>query len=181
MIPLGSGGSNPLPSVFFSVVRMNYIMEPKIITKEEFSVIGIERRINIDRAQVLELWDDFKKRISDVTHRAQDKSLYSICKYDPNFSIQNLSESTELDLLMGVEVNSLDEIPKDMTSKKIPTQKYAVFRVTDQNKAYEYIYGDWSYNSGYHLEEADDFERYDEQYDPHNPSDREFEIYIPIK
>jgi predicted transcriptional regulator YdeE len=134
-------------------------MEPKIVTKEEFCVIGIERRINIDRAQVLELWDDFKKRAAEVRDRAQDKYFYSICKYDPNFSIQNLSESTQLDLLMGVEVNSLDDIPRDMISKKIPTKKYAVFRATNQDQAYEYIYGQWSYNSKYSLEEADDFER----------------------
>lgn len=156
-------------------------MGPKIVTKEEFKIIGIERRINIDRVQVLELWDDFKKRALEVKNRAHDKALYSICKYDPNFSIQNLSESTQLDLLMGVEVIDIDDIPKDMVSKKIPTQRYALFRVTDQNKAYEYIYGEWSYNSKYSLAEADDFERYDEQYDPHNPSNKEFEIYIPIK
>lgn len=155
--------------------------EPRIVTKEEFKVVGVAKRVQIDSDQAMQLWQGFIKRIGDIKNKLKPNVSYSICKYDPNFSIQDMSEHTQLDIMACVEVDSLDNIPQGMTSKKIPTQKYAVFTTGDRSSAYEYIYGDWAYNSGYELAEADDFECYDESYNPDDPKHCQFDIYIPIK
>ena len=120
-------------------------------------------------------------RIPEIKNTVNTDWSYSFCLYESDFNIQDMSDNVEIDFLAGVEVSDFESIPTGMTTKLVPTQKYAVFTSDNSRKIYNYIYGDWARNSGYELAETDDFECYDLRYNPGDLAHSRLEIYVPIK
>jgi predicted transcriptional regulator YdeE len=92
-------------------------MNPKLITKNEFKVIGL--KITCDWSQLhmemLKLWNDFTLRVGEIKNRTNEYMI------DINLQVVQ-NEFTEL---ICVEVNDLCDIPDGMTGLVIPTQTYA--------------------------------------------------------
>lgn len=153
-------------------------MKPKIIEKDEFKVVGLSKNYVFKQPNdIPELWAEFNRRENEIKNTRSNGIYYGVC-------IQTDDKSEEFGYVACVEVSDFDAIPAGMKELTIPTQNYAVFTaqgVQNIQPTFEYIYGKWTNESEYELENSPDFEFYDERFNPENPLEGEIDVYIPIK
>ncbi len=119
-------------------------MEPKIIKKDTFQIIGIQFRGNNDNNACPKLWDKFIPRMGEVMpFVTQPVTSYGVCS---DFDM----EENIFTYTVGFQVKDLSTIPPNMISLKIPEQKYAVFTCSLPTiiKTIEHIYKKWIPSSG---------------------------------
>ncbi len=156
-------------------------MEPVIVSRDSFSIIGIElRTTSRDGTNFLEIpqfWEKVieKGQIVKIPDRKSAETLLGICmdfKSDGSFSY-----------IIGSEVTNTENALDDMVSRTIPAAKYAVFTARGNmpdsiQEVTKYIYQKWLPSSEYQRANSADFEVYDERFDDkENP---EVDIYVPI-
>lgn len=157
-------------------------MEPKIITKPAFTVVGLPFKGYISQSPYADgqsnneiglVWDEFNRRVPEI--RNISGPAYGVC-----FGMPNPDEPW---YVAGMEVASAEQVPAGMMSVTVPAQKYAVFECTLGTlwETYRYINEEWQPRSGYERVEAPDFELYDEEFDPENPQQSKMYVYWPIK
>ena len=106
-------------------------MEPKLVTKDEIKLIGIETRTTNQReadpamAKIPGLWQRFftesiEEKIPNKTNAGARFGTYTNYESD---------HTGEYSLIAAAEVSSLADIPEGMTSLTIPPGKYLVFPV----------------------------------------------------
>lgn len=176
----------PLSLESLNHLKGGITMEPKIVTKEGFKVIGMECKTTLRDNKIPELWKRFLPRVAEIKN-----NLHSCVYYGLSIMYNKLHETGEFDndseftSIASVEVDSFDNIPDGMISREVPTQKYAVFThkgcLSTLRETYDYIYGTWAVKSGIEIDDADEFEYYDERFDPSGSPESEVDIYIPIK
>jgi AraC family transcriptional regulator len=167
-------------------------MEPKMVHKASFMVIGMEitttLKSNWENRDIGKLWSKFLPRMDEVPNRINRSVAYGICGNisDEAPPTTEMTDETEYTELVCVEVSSLGRIPAGMVGRSIPDRTYAVF--THKGKlypnlqhTYEYIYGTWLPRSGYEPDGAGDFELYDERFTTVDEPASEIDIYVPIK
>ena len=149
-------------------------MEPKVVTKPAFTVVGMLCHGKNENNEIPQLWREFMPRAQEIRQVATPHCAYGVCG--------ELDKGDEFDYLAGFGVTGIDEIPAGMTSWEVPEQTYAVFPCTLKSihQAYEYAFQTWLPQSGYQRAEGPDFELYDEDFDS-QAQDPELAIYIPIK
>ncbi|HNY11493.1 MAG TPA: effector binding domain-containing protein [Candidatus Wallbacteria bacterium] len=156
------------------------IMQPKFLKKDGFMVVGLECvttvKENKENKIIPKLWDKFLPRMAEIKNHSDCPVCYGVCSCD--------NPGDAFSYISGIEVKSLDAIPKGMAGRKVAPSKYAVFtHHGPTNRIYEtldYIYGTWLPASGCELNKLScDFELYDERFNGGENS--EFDIYIPIK
>lgn len=155
-------------------------IEPRVIIKDKFLVMGMECFGANTHGEIPDLWDRFIARMGEIKHRKNKGVTLGICDhvegYDPNKS--------EFSYQAGVEVKEYSFIPDGMILKEIPKQKYVVFThrgsVKELEDTYRYIYSTYFFKSNHEPIDAPDFELYDERFKGEE-NDSEMEIYIPIK
>lgn len=154
-------------------------MQPKIIQKEGFSVIGLEYYGANTDGEIPAMWGELNKRIQEIPNRVNSNTCYGVCS-----PVEKLAEEFKFFYLAGVEVTRTDQIPEGMVAKSVPAAQYAVFShkgsPDNLDQTYEYIMGTWLPNSGYEQVMSPDFELYDQRFNPES-EDSEMFIYIPIK
>ena len=165
-------------------IRGGIRMKPRIITKEEFYVVGVELRTSNENNQNLEKIPEFwcknleaglLKRFTELTNAVNPNTQLGICA---DFDDEKFT------YIIGTEVTNLDNIPKGMKGRTIPAAKYAVFTAKGQppkavQDTWKYIYQAWFLESEYERADGPDFEYYGEKYDDLEKA--ECDIYIPIK
>lgn len=158
-------------------------MEPKIERKEAFTLVGIAGKTSQADNRIPALWAAFLPRAGEVPRRKDGGASYGVCEYvDP----LSMGEETEWTEFVGVEVDAeaAAEPPEGMVRKTLPARRYAVFThkggLDTIGATYDYIYKTYIPRSGLALAEAEDFERYDDRFDPGNPAASEMCIYIPL-
>lgn len=160
--PIASGGS---------------IMEPRIVEKESFTLIGMIYFGENQKGEVGQLWGEFNPRACRIPHRLPG-TAYGFCFTDdranPNFWY-----------LAGVPVEQIGEIPAEMVAKTVPAQTYAVFThrgpVSSLGDTYSEAYRNWLPTSGYELAAHFDFELYDERFEGPEDANSETDVYIPVR
>jgi len=165
-------------------LKGGFTMEPKIVTKDEFKIVGMKIFGDNPNTEIVELWNRFIPRIGEIKHRL-NKDISKDISYGICYPSEDMNESGEFEYIASIEVSCLDEIPQGMVGRTIPRQKYAVFThkgaAARIKETYKYIYGTWQPKSDCELVRAPDFEYYDERFDADNQEDSELDIYIPIK
>ena len=156
-------------------------MEQRYETKESFDVVGMNISTTIketkNKIEIPQLWGNFHKRFNEIQNRKGDKIFFGICDSDdPTWE--------NFDYCTAVEVNSVNDIPTGMISKKIPNSKYAVFLHKGDfmkiGETWDKAMKEWLPSSDKkYNEEGISFELYDERFtmDENNIC----EIWIPIK
>jgi AraC family transcriptional regulator len=100
-------------------------MEPKIISKKAFPIIGIElKTTSLEGKNIIEIpqfWTQViqKKQIDKIPNKKQPGTVLGICmdfRADGDFSY-----------IVGSEVTNTDRVPDEMVTKLIPNAEYAVF------------------------------------------------------
>jgi AraC family transcriptional regulator len=157
-------------------------MEPRIVTKEAFAVVGIpfSGRISHDpyedgenNNEIGKVWDELNSRAAEFKHWSGPG--IGLCFGSP--------DSDEPWYLAGGEVSAVEDVPTGMIVQHVAAQKYAVFECTlpTIGQTYGYIMEQWQPASGYERAEAPDFELYDEKWDNKDPLGSPMHIYWPIK
>ena len=149
-------------------------MEPKIVSKPKFTVVGMKYHGKNEHNEIPQLWQRFGSRMGDVQPRANSATSYGLMgNYDP--------VTGEFDYLAGMEAERTADLPTGMTTWEVPAQTYLVFD-TDFGKireAYDNIYQRWLPQSGRQRSGGPEFELYDEKFDPSDPNSIMY-IYIPV-
>jgi AraC family transcriptional regulator len=150
-------------------------MEPKIVSKPAFSVVGMEIRGHVEDHQVPQLWQALGPRAGEIGHLAQPGAAYGM-------TLSFDEASGEFDYVAGFEVDRVEGVPEGMGSWEIPAQTYAVFSCTlpTMGELFKHALGTWLPQSGYRRGTGPEFELYDESFDPQDP-DSELAYYIPIE
>lgn len=95
----------------------------------------------------------------------------------------NSDDAGNFDYITGVEVESFDGLPKELTRLRIPARRYAVFTHKDHiskvRSTHYTIWSQWLPDSGHEAADAPDFERYDERFNPRTGSGG-MEIWVPL-
>jgi AraC family transcriptional regulator len=150
-------------------------MQPKIISKPAFTVVGMKYRGKNQHNEISQLWRKFGPHMHEVRNvRAADLAYGVMDNYDEN--------KGDFDYVAALEVENATEVSEGMTALIVPAQTYAVFPCTLNTirQTYDTIYQSWMPASGYQRATGPEFELYDEHFDPNDSSSGMF-VYIPIE
>ncbi len=150
-------------------------MEPKIVDRSGFIVVGLKYRGKNENNEIPQLWQVLGPRSGEIQNRFDDQVAYGISA--------NIDKSTgDFDYIAGFEVSTTEELPEGMVSFKVPGSRYAVFSTTlpKIGETFDNAYHTWLPESGYQPTGGPEFEVYDERFDPQDP-DSLFDLYIPVK
>jgi len=168
------------------------IMEPRIVKKPAFKVVGFELKTTniggVNYREVPEFWDRYlakgwEKILHEEIKPANDAEL-GIC-------FPGGMEKGEFSYVIGVEVTDFKNVPKEMFRGNVPRATYAVFTsppadMKDEgfSKAiqdtWDYIFSSWFPKSGYEFDDKVkvDFELYDER--AQGEHGIQADIYVPV-
>jgi predicted transcriptional regulator YdeE/DNA-binding transcriptional MerR regulator len=159
-------------------IRKETDMEPKIITRPAFKMVGMRYFGNNQNQEISKLWGAANQHMDKVKHVSPDWGAIGLCSMVPD------APKGEFEYVAGLVVSQVEDIPQGFVVREVPAHKYAVFTHTGSlgtlKATYEYIYQTWLPQSGYELDSNIDFEYYDEDFKDFAPDSR-FYIYIPIK
>jgi predicted transcriptional regulator YdeE/DNA-binding transcriptional MerR regulator len=149
-------------------------VEPRIVNREAFTVVGMEYQGKNENNEIKDMWDAFAPRMGEIKHPNWQWGSYGICR--------DMPEEEGLHYLAGVEVDQVEEVPDGMAVWTVPEQTYAVFPCTlpTLHDAYRYAFEEWLPQSGYQRADGPDFELYTEEFDPQNPASTMY-IYVPVQ
>jgi len=156
-------------------------MEPAIVSKESFIIIGIELRTTtrdgMNFTEIPQFWEKVleKKQIVEIPDRKSPDTILGIC--------MDFESNGSFSYIIGAEVTSTKNTPDDMVCRTIPAAKYAVFTARGKmpdsiQYVTKYIYHKWLPNSEFQRANSADFELYDERFD--DEENAEVDIYVPI-
>jgi AraC family transcriptional regulator len=149
-------------------------MEPKIVTKPTFTVVGMKYRGKNEKNEIPQLWEKFMPRAGEIKQRANPFGYGVMDNYD--------EKTGEFDYLAGVEVQNVSDAPEGMESWQVPEQTYAAFPCNLKNikETFQQIYHEWLPQSGYQRTDGPEFEYYDESFRP-DQGKLDLFIYIPVR
>lgn len=148
----------------------NQLMEPQILTRPAFEVIGLPYLGHNKNNDLALLWDQFIPRLGEVANQAPDS--FGICgDVDPDGRFHYMA---------GVQVTEVGDIPEGMSLWSIPEQTYAAFPCTLETirDTYNHIYQDWLPKSGYKQADGPDLEYYAPDFNPTTGTG--MFVYIPV-
>ena len=156
-------------------------MEPKIIIKEAFPIIGIELKTTTrggkNFVEIPQFWENVLQQgqINNIPDKKHPDTVLGIC--------MDFGTDGVFSYIIGTEVINTENVPDDMVCKTIPTARYAVFTACGKmpgsiQDTVKYIYQEWLPNSEYRRADSAEFELYDERFQ--GGENAEVDIYIPI-
>ena len=150
-------------------------MEPKIVVKPAFTVVGLLIHTKPMTQEIPALWGQFGPRMDEVQHLTEPGVSYGLMAHFD----QTLDQ---LDYMAGEEVEKAVDLPAGMTHWDVPANTYAVFETTlpATGDTFGYIFNTWLPSSGYQQAAAPSFERYGETFEPTDQPST-LSIYIPIE
>jgi predicted transcriptional regulator YdeE len=156
-------------------------MQPKIITKPGFKIIGIEvRTSNPDemsgKGKIGELWQKFSSEniLAKIAGKRGDAVLAAYTDYESDMN-------GAYSLIIGSEVDSLATIPAGLVGREIPAAKYAVFasaRGTIPGVIIDVWKNIWDYNGAARAYQTD-LEVYGKE--SRDPNNAQVEVYVSIR
>ncbi len=156
-------------------------MEPVIVQKPEFTIVGLAGPSSQANNRIPALWGAFLPRAWEVKDPVPGGGSYGICEY---LDVKTMDENTEWTETVGTEAYGKAPLPPGMVKKTVPARRYAVFchkgSLDTLGTTYDYVYKTYLPKSGLSLAQADDFEYYDQRFNPGDPAHSEMFIYIPL-
>lgn len=162
----------PIPH-FLSETQEKNKMEPKIVSRPAFTAIGVEYYGKNEHNEIAAIWEEFSPRINTIKNITD--GAFGLCL--------PADESGAFKYLAGMAVSDTEQVPEGMVIWQVPEQTYAVFPCTlpTLHEAYRYAFETWLPSSGYAYTRGPDFEYYEENFDPDDPQNAIFHIYVPVK
>lgn len=151
-------------------------MEPAVLEREAFRLVGMEYRGRNENGECSRLWNEFRTRVPEIKNRVHNDVFYGFETFDV--------KSQELIYLAAVEVSDLADLPAGMSTQLVPASRYAVFPIPavmkDIPKAIGEVYERRLPASGLEGAADWDFEYYDRDFVP-NSAAACLHLYVPIK
>jgi predicted transcriptional regulator YdeE len=147
-------------------------MEPKIVKKEAFAVIGMPYLGKNEHGEIGELWAHFGPRMGEIQDLLPGES-FGVCDMTPDGLI---------DYVAAMPVGQAEAVPDGMTARTIPANTYAVLPckgLSQIGPTYQAIM-EWMQANGKQRAAGPDFELYNEEFDPDRPMETTLYIYYPI-
>ena len=152
-------------------------MEPKIVNKDKFYVVGVRYYGANQHDEIGQLWQEFDQQRSRITHGDQSIA-YGLC-----FPVEN-EEDNEFEYVAGIQVPNLDSIPAGMVGRKIEASRYAVFThegtLDKLLVTHRWIMNTYFPKSAYQPRKAPDFEYYDAKFKGKDNLESKLDLYYPI-
>lgn len=150
-------------------------MEPTIIKRPAFRVVGMQHRGTFAGGELPALWQKFGERMGEIEGVADPAYAYGL-------TIDMDMETREIAYMAGMAVESDAEVPEGMVSVEVSEQTYATFTCTlpTLQAAYEAFYGEWMPASGYKRGYGPELELYGEDFDPNDEASQRMEVCVPI-
>jgi len=148
-------------------------MEPQIVERPAFTVVGMPYRGRNEHNEIPALWEQFVPRMGEIRH--SPPATYGVMgNYDPG--------TAEFDYVAGVEADPAAAVPEGMVRWDVPAGTYAAFRcsLNTLQQTFGEIYGTWLPGSGHRHADAPEFEYHGADYDPED-MDSPMYVYIPIE
>lgn len=162
-------------------------MEPKLVTKPAFYVIGYELKTKNEGGQnnkdIPEFWQQYmQNRLgSKIPNPINENTELGICTdFNP--------ETGEFVYVIGMEVEKDTPAPEGTVYRSFPELEYAVFTTPKSNEesftssiqsTWNYVFTEWFPESGYEHYGSMEFELYDKRC--YGSENKEIDIYIPVK
>ena len=108
-------------------------MNPRIVTKEAFTVVGIPITTAPKSNAIPQLWQQQGERLMEVKHLAEPNTAYGVIE------MTDMAAGV-LTYMAAMSVTKAGDIPDGMSSWAIPAATYAVVDTTlpDIGKAFDY-------------------------------------------
>lgn len=151
-------------------------MQPMIVTKPAFTVVGFKYHGKNENQEIKGVWDVFNTRVDELLAAASGiGQAYGVCS-------SAIEPDGSFDYLAGLEVQAIAELPEGMEQWVVPEQTYAVFpcKLATIGEAYRYAFEEWLPQSGYRRADGPDFEYYDETFDVADAANSQLYVYVPI-
>ena len=149
-------------------------MEPQIVDKPAFIVVGMKYRGKNEHDEIQQLWGQFVARIGEIQHRDPGGPTYGV--------MSDFDEATgEFDYVAALPVHSADDLPAGMVSVELPAARYAVFDCTlpALSATYKQIHR-WLPQSEFEHAGTPEYEYYGPDFNPQDDNSL-MSVYIPVK
>jgi predicted transcriptional regulator YdeE len=115
-------------------------MEPKILDRDSFLVIGTSTRVtqeNETSDYYTSIWREFELRRGEVEPLSIDNAFYGL-------SFSGFEEGA-FEYIAGMAVKDVPVIPCGLVAREVPAARYVVFpcSLTDIGETYRYIFRQW--------------------------------------
>jgi len=123
-------------------------MEPRLVTRQAFKVLGVQSRIDPTRADYHSIWEKRYMPHHDV--------VLKLAKEEGYYGIYFSSEVPgKVDFLAGMAVGDVGKIPDDLVLREVPAAQYAVFecQMDAIGPTWQTIYNSWLANSEQYAED----------------------------
>lgn len=166
------------------VVQGGFEVKPMIKEVGPLKVAGLLYEGTNQEQEIPKLWERFNQSVSQIKNQTHEGHYYGMCEpLVDNLEDIDLDAVYEVKYMACVEVENDHDLPEGMSYWEIPHVKYAVFTHIGDPEAmgetYKSIYSKWLPESGYDVVHAHDFELYDKDFKPGDPSSKMY-IYVPI-
>ena len=158
--------------------QMTTAVEPKVVRKSNFKVVGVYCQTMMDEREVKipRLMEQFHTtKLPKVRNRVNAPCSIGMFVDPPNWN--EMTDSFYW--IAAVEVDSFEKIPTDMITKTIPAHTYAMLEfdpsVHDFNP-YPYLH-EWIEEKGYQQVDGFGFE----EYHPYTGSATRYRLFLPIE
>ena len=154
-------------------------MEPRIIIKPAFTVVGLSQCVERVDDSTEALWAQLSARFQEITNADPDTG----------FGVHS-REGSEGQYLVGMALRGtikgekVPEVPEGMTAYSFNTHAYAVFphhgSISCLSRTIDWIFKDWLPESGYQKAGEYYFELYDDRFQPGSEDSILF-IFVPVR
>lgn len=154
---------------------------PKITVLQPKKLVGLSITMSLTNNLTGQLWQQFGPLIKQVPNRLTSDKI-SMQMYPSNYYTA-FSPTNEFEKWATVEVDSFDNIPKELNAFELTGGLYAVFAYkgsSDDPTIFQYIFSEWLPQSTYAIDDRPHFEVLGQNYRNNDPNSEE-EIWIPIK
>ena len=148
-------------------------MQPQLITKPAFTVVGLLLHTQPMSPEIPALWDKFVPRIGEIPHQTEGHVSYGL--------MGRFEQATGMfDYMAGNPVTQVDQLPTGMSRWDLAANTYVVLEtaLAKIGETMDYLYRTWLPSSDYQAVDAPSFERYGETFSPDNPV---LEVYVPVQ
>ena len=148
-------------------------MEPRIIYKPAFTIVGLIQDGKASKRKADRLWEELGARFGEIPH----------VDPDVGFGV-HIKPRDGRRYLVGFAVGGAGSVPEGMVEFHLDGHAYAVFthrgRVDRLEETVQNIYSDWLPKSGYCRDGDFYLEYYDDHFTPHSDDSAMF-LFIPVK
>ncbi|MDO3413193.1 AraC family transcriptional regulator [Saccharibacillus sp. CPCC 101409] len=167
------------------------MMRPTFVTKPEIKLAGYALKTKMNGENFTEIPAFWNQYIEENRNRTLHEQLNPVSHAEYGACVMLPDEPEHFLYVIGVEVDSFDDLPEGLDTAVIPPSTYAVFTSNPADRAdgafsrsiqgmTRYVYGEWFPTSGYaYAKGGVDFELYDERSD--GDTGLQMDLYVPVE